>query len=411
MLSIVIPALNEEQSIESVCRRCLELAPRMVAQTGHSVEVIVVDDGSTDRTAALARAIEGVDVLSLPENRGYGAAILAGFKRAQGDLLGFLDADDTCDPSYFVPLVEAIESGASVAIGNRLGSDSQMPRIRRIGNHFFAWFIRQLSGARVHDSGSGMRVIRRDCLELLLPLPERLNFTPAMSCRAALDPRLHIREVPMSYAERQGTSKLSVVRDGLRFLAAILEITLTYRPLLLFGSAAGICLLVALLYAIGPIVTLASVGELPADRVYRVLAIVVLTGGGLAFLYAGALADRARAIVNPVMQRSTLGKYVRRALFSRPFSLAVLCFTVGLATNARALIQYATTGSIQVHWSNVAVGTLFGLAGMQLLAFGAVKHVLDLLGQRVAYASSPRPAKSAVSAVVGNETRSSAAGA
>jgi len=387
MLSVVIPALNEAQSIAAVCRQCLAQAPLIKARTGHDLEVIVVDDGSTDRTAEIARAIDGVSVVSLPRNHGYGAAILAGFDRARGELLGFLDADETCDPAYFVPLVQAIKGGASVAIGNRLGPASEMPLIRRIGNMFFAWLIRQLANTRIEDSGSGMRVLRADCLELLLPLPERLNFTPAMSCRAAMDPRLSIVEVPMTYAERRGSSKLSVVRDGLRFLRAIVEITLTYRPLLLFGVAGGACLLVALFYAIGPVATYIQTGTLPPDRVYRVLAIVVLTGGGLALTYAGGLADIAQQIVNPATRRSTVGIWVRRLLFGRPFTLAGLCLVIAVAANAQPLMQYLSTGSIQLPWSNVAFGTLFGLIGAQLVAFGALKHVIDLIAQRVAFSN------------------------
>ena len=383
MLSIVIPALNEEQSIESICTRCLQTASLIREKTGHEIEILVVDDGSTDQTAALARAIEGVTVLSFGRNRGYGAALMAGFSKGNGELVGFLDADGTCEPKYFVELILAVEDGASLALGNRLGSESQMPRIRRIGNLFFAWLIRLLSGASVQDSASGMRVIKRDCLELLYPLPEGLHFTPAMSCRAALDPRLSLAEVAMSYAERCGQSKLAVISDGYRFLRVILEIAITYRPLLIFGAFGALALLCGLAYALGPILTFWETGTLPIDRVYRVITILVLTASGIGFLYAGALAERAQSFVNPSRPQSRIGKLVRTMFFARPFLLAGSCFLAAVATNAKALYQYLSTGSIQVHWATIAFGAILALAAGQLLAFGVLQRVLGLLSQRV----------------------------
>jgi glycosyl transferase family 2 len=389
VLSIIIPALNEEQSIQSICERCMAEATRIRRETGNAIEVIVVDDGSTDRTAELARSVEGVRVLSFGRNRGYGAALMAGFRIGRGNLLAFLDADGTCDPRHLVPMIHAVEDGASVALGNRMSPGSRMPPIRRLGNRVFAWLIRCVSGASVNDPASGMRVMRRQALALLQPLPDGLHFTPAMSCRAALDPRLRIVETAMSYAEREGRSKLSVVRDGFRFLHVIIEIALTYRPLLILGTVGAVQLLVAALYAVGPLISFLTTGTIPQERVYRMLTILVLCGGGLGFLYAGALGDRAQELVNPPRPaRSGVERLLSTMLFAHPIVIATLCFALALGMNARALTQYVTTGSIQIPWASVAFGALLGLASLQLLAFAFVQRMLRVLAQRVGPAAS-----------------------
>ncbi|PIE24585.1 MAG: hypothetical protein CSA62_01790 [Planctomycetota bacterium] len=383
MLTVVIPALNEEQSIESICRRVQAVAPEIRQHCGHDLEIIVVDDGSTDRTAKLASAIDGIEVLSFSHNKGYGAALMAGFEKGRGELVSFLDADGTCDPKFFVPLIKAIEEGgASVALGNRLGESSEMPKLRRIGNLFFAALIRRLSGASVQDSASGMRVIRRDALQMLAPLPTGLHFTPAMSCRAALDPRLTLAEVPMTYAEREGESKLGVVRDGLRFLRIILQIAVQYRPLLLFGLVGALQLLAAFLYALSPLSLWFRNHSLPDDSVYRVLSILVFAVGGFGFLYAGAVLDEAQRIVHPLRQGSLFSRFIRLLLFAHPFWIALGLFLVAVMTNIQALWQYVSTGSIQAHWSTIAFGALLSVTALQLAAFGLVQHVLRLLAER-----------------------------
>lgn len=103
-LSIVIPAWNEEAGIGAIVTRTLAARSQIMAQSGVAgVEVIVVDDGSRDRTAEIARGFAEVRVISHPANRGYGAAIKTGFAEATGELLGFLDADGTCDPVFLAP--------------------------------------------------------------------------------------------------------------------------------------------------------------------------------------------------------------------------------------------------------------------------------------------------------------------
>ena len=129
LISIIIPVKNEERTIEK-CVRSLQ------ALTYPNYEIIVVNDGSTDRTAAIAGAMRGVRLVRHPHNRGYGAALKTGYAAATGEWIGFLDADGTYPPEYFPQLCKvALARNADIVIGSRMaGSDSQMPVTRRIGN-------------------------------------------------------------------------------------------------------------------------------------------------------------------------------------------------------------------------------------------------------------------------------------
>jgi glycosyltransferase involved in cell wall biosynthesis len=241
-LTIVIPAYNEEQAIADTIARVLAARGqiRREAALDH-VEVIVVSDGSTDRTVELASQFSDVKVIVFPANRGYGAAVKEGWRQGVGNLLGFLDADGTCDPVYFAPMChQALDHSADVVIGSRMGPDSKMPRVRRLGNRIYALLLGFLCGRSVTDTASGMRVVRRAALRDLYPLPDGLHFTPAMSARALLN-NLRLLEMPMRYEERVGESKLHVMRDGVRFLQAILTSVLYYRPEKLFLTAAAFC--------------------------------------------------------------------------------------------------------------------------------------------------------------------------
>src|SRR5262245_35052025 len=200
-LTVVIPALNEEEAIGNTISRCLE-ATDEVCRTGRlsEVEIIVVSDGSTDRTVDIARDFTDrhaqVKLIIFEQNRGYGAAIKEGFSKGKGDLVAFLDADGTCDPRFFGELCAAIQvEEADVALGSRMGPGSHMPMVRRLGNRLFALLLGVLSGEAVTDTASGMRVVRRESLADLYPLPDGLHFTPAMSARAVMQ-RLRIIEAP-----------------------------------------------------------------------------------------------------------------------------------------------------------------------------------------------------------------------
>lgn len=235
-LSVVIPALNEEDGIADIIERVLAVKKPLADAGVSELELIIVDDGSQDRTPEIVAGYPEVVLVRHPVNQGYGAAIKTGFRQAKGNLLAFLDADGTYPPEAYPQLCRPIIEGqADVVVGSRMaGSDSEMPLVRRIGNTIFATLVSVISNRHVTDSASGQRVMRREVLAQLYPLPDGLNFTPVMSTRAMYED-LSIVEVPITYSERVGRSKLSVVRDGMRFLNTILMTALTYNPARIFG--------------------------------------------------------------------------------------------------------------------------------------------------------------------------------
>ncbi|HXK26568.1 MAG TPA: glycosyltransferase family 2 protein, partial [Myxococcota bacterium] len=210
VLTLVIPALDEEEAIGATLERCLSARDAITASGGvERIEIVVVNDGSRDRTEEIARGFEDVTVLGFDRNRGYGASIQSGFAHGSGDLLAFMDADGTCDPASLAILCRAIdEQQADVVLGSRMGEGSAMPVVRAIGNALFAGILGILARQRIRDTASGMRVLRRAALADLTPLPDGLHFTPAMTARILLEGKLRLVELPVPYAERVGRSKL-----------------------------------------------------------------------------------------------------------------------------------------------------------------------------------------------------------
>jgi len=246
--ALVVPAFNEQEAIAGILRRALAARDRILTGTPVTeMTVVVVNDGSSDQTQEIIEQPEFADVVKVRfrENRGYGAAIKAGFAAAPGELVGFIDADGTCDPEFSVQLINhLLATDADMVLASRLNADSRMPLVRRIGNRGFSSLLNVLAGTAVVDIASGFRVLRRSSLRWMSPLPDGMHFTPALSCICVLDPRLRIAEVPMPYDDRIGQSKLSVVWDGFRFLATILFSFCCYSPI---KSALAACALVVLL--------------------------------------------------------------------------------------------------------------------------------------------------------------------
>ncbi len=289
ILSIVIPAYNEEDGIACIIERVLATRPALEAR-GAELELIVVDDGSRDRTAEIAARYPAVKPVRHPTHHGYGAALKTGFAQAQGKWLGFLDADGTYPPEQFPTLLDAArQQQADLVIGSHMaGARSEMPLSRRAGNLLFAALVSLLGNQRVSDSASGMRLIRREVLPRLYPLPDGLNFTPVMSTRA-LHEGLTMVEVPIPYAERLGRSKLTILGNGTRFLHSIVWTALQYNPVRLLGAIGAACVALAGLVGLALVVVrLRGITELGTWGTLGLFAAQVLTVSGVSIFSLGA---------------------------------------------------------------------------------------------------------------------------
>lgn len=384
-LSIIIPAYNEEGAIASIIERTLAARSRIQDEAGiAAVEVIVVSDGSTDRTAEIAGGYPEVRLVAFEKNRGYGSAIKAGFEQASGSLLSFLDADGTCDPLFFITLCQHVRSsGADVVIGSRLGPNSEMPAVRRLGNLLFAGLLTAWSDRPVTDSASGMRVIRREALRHLYPLPDGMHFTPAMSTLALFDPHLSMVEVPMPYRERIGESKLSVLKDGWRFLTIIADTALTYRPLRLLGGLGLLFLFLGFAYGLWPLVYYASNGRIEEWMIYRLVAVAVALTSGVALVAVGVLAQQVMHLIHDDFSPPRRFRRLLYLLFGKRFAFGGLALALaGVLLNIRSVAQYVTTGEVTVHWIYVLTGGLLVTLGLEFAAFALLARALGTLSAR-----------------------------
>ncbi len=131
-LSVVIPAYNEEDGIAEIAHRVLAVAKDLTTVGVDNLELLVVDDGSSDRTVEIAESIDGVTLIQHPQNKGYGGALKTGFSQAQGELIGFLDADGTYPPEYFPQLCKEALNGSEFQ-GRSLRVDKANPPKNRPG--------------------------------------------------------------------------------------------------------------------------------------------------------------------------------------------------------------------------------------------------------------------------------------
>lgn len=219
-ISIVIPCHNEEKAVSVVLGKIEALR----ASWPLIREVIVVDDGSSDASSALLSARGDITVLRNEKAEGYGAALKRGFRHASGELILFMDMDDTYDIRDLPKMYERMstKNGVAVVFGNRLSELNGMPWIRRFGNHFYLYCLKAFLLPKVSDPCTGMRLFTAALRDEFCALKENdLSFSIALTVRI-LKSRLPFEEVRILYHERIGESKLNSFQDGWRFLWSIL---------------------------------------------------------------------------------------------------------------------------------------------------------------------------------------------
>ena len=383
-LSVIIPAYNEEKGIADIAQRVLAVREGL-SNVGVSLELLVVDDGSRDKTAQLASNIEGVRLIRHAKNRGYGAALKTGFGEASGELIGFLDADGTYPPEYFPQLCREAMNGTDLVIGSRMaGAESKMPLTRRVGNLFFATLLSLLSHQRVTDSASGMRVFKREVLERIYPLPDGLNLTPVMSTRAVHE-GIKIAEVPIPYSERVGRSKLSVLHDGRIFLQSMVWTALAYNPVRIRGIIGMAGIGFAALAAIGLVVArLSGSTNLGPWGVVALFAGLVAGVTGISLFVLGVTFNY---LVSLFYKRP-----VRQGLFGKPnfatpldrqfWWMGLLSVAAGLGVGGGSLALGVGGWAMDRLWLYLLGSAMLVLVGVQLVISWILLRVLEELSQR-----------------------------
>jgi glycosyltransferase involved in cell wall biosynthesis len=243
-LSVVIPAYNEEAVIGNV----LDQLTSMDVIS----EVIVVDDGSSDRTAEVARACQDVRVISHPYNMGNGAAVKTGIRQATGDHILLMDGDGQHPPSV-IPELLAHTDQYEMVVGARTGASESHPA-RNLANGIFNAYASYITGHRVRDLTSGFRIVRTDVARsFLYLLPNGFSY-PSTLTITLFRAGYAVNYVPFAAPARVGKSKIRPVKDGLRFLMTLTRLATLFVPLKIFVPISLVCLIGGGLYTISQLI-------------------------------------------------------------------------------------------------------------------------------------------------------------
>jgi len=243
--SVVVPAYNEEAGVLAT----VEALKQQLAPLAGSFEIIVVDDGSTDGTAQLLAGCDGIRVVTHERNRGYGAALKTGIRRARHDLIVITDADGSY-PNDRIPELVGLAASADMVVGARTSGNVEYPALRSVPKWFLKRFAEWLVRRDIPDINSGLRVFRRDAAaKFLAYLPDTFSFTTTITL-AMLNSGHVVHFEPIDFHRRVGRSKIKPIRDTLRIAQLILRTGMYFAPLRVF-------LPVALLFGAGFLVSLA----------------------------------------------------------------------------------------------------------------------------------------------------------
>lgn len=243
-VAVVVPAYNEEAGVEETIRHIREA---MSSVTNY--ELIVVNDGSSDGTAATLEKIQKADtalrVVTHDYNLGYGAALKTGIRNTLADYIVITDADGTYPNERIPDLIETCRN-YDMVVGARTGDNVTYSKIRALPKIFLRAWASWIARKNIPDINSGMRVFRRDVAERFMGiLPNTFSFTLTITL-ALMTTHRRVKFIPIDYHERVGSSKIKPIRDTLRFLMLILRTGTYFAPLRVIGPFALLLMLAAI---------------------------------------------------------------------------------------------------------------------------------------------------------------------
>jgi glycosyltransferase involved in cell wall biosynthesis len=279
-VSIIIPCYNEaggaKDSLDEI---------RKILKGRKDHEIIAVNDGSSDKTPAIledyASKKPEMHVIHNGSNLGYGASLKRGIQQAKGEIIVITDADGTYPASSIPELLEELKE-CDMAVGARIGSNVQVPLIRRPAKWVLLRYARWMAQADIKDLNSGLRSFRKkDALRFFPLLPDGFSFTSTITLAMHVN-GMQVSYLPINYRKRIGKSSIRPIRDTLAFFTLVLRTTMYFRPLQVFGILSGLMLCSAL--GIGILGKLLF-GEVPD------VATISMVSTSLIFLGLGLIGD------------------------------------------------------------------------------------------------------------------------
>lgn len=289
-VSVVIPAYNEELAVRE---GIIELRETLNG-SGIEAEIIVVDDGSKDRTAGEAKAA-GARVLQHRRNRGYGASLKTGIIAASHDIIAITDADSTYPAKYLPQMLAELEH-ADMVVGSRTGAEVNIPLTRRPAKWLLRVMANYVANTKIPDLNSGLRVFRRDvAMQYFAILSDQFSFTTTITLAMLCD-NYAVSYLPIDYRKRQGKSKI-MPWDAGSFAVLIMRVAMLFRPLRVFLPIALLCL------AYGIVKTAIDLTHDPNISASAIFAFV----SALMMILVGMLGDAVATRLGRFNQQSAMG--------------------------------------------------------------------------------------------------------
>ena len=230
-LSVVVPVFNEEDSIIETFEGLLEILSKL----NDNFEIIAVNDGSSDTTAALLSSMHGINVMTHSVNKGYGAALKTGIRSSQYDTICITDADGTYPNDRIIDLYETyVARQLDMVVGERTGENVTYSKIRKIPKFFIIALANYICDSKIKDINSGLRIFNKEiALKFFNLYPNGFSFTTTITM-SMISKGYDVEFVPINYYHRDGKSKISPIKDTLRFFQLINRVAFYFNPLKIF---------------------------------------------------------------------------------------------------------------------------------------------------------------------------------
>lgn len=276
MISIIIPVYNEEKTIKKI----ITDVKTVISENNLNAEIIVVDDGSKDKSVEIISKIEVVNFIRNPYNLGYGASIKKGIKNAKGDIILTIDGDDQHNPQDIPRLLESM-GDFDMVVGARQNKIIDQAIFRRTGRIILSIITYFLIGQRIPDLNSGFRAFKKEiALKFFNLLPKRFSLTTTITI-CALTNEYTIKYIPIKYLYSKSRSSIRPIKDFTNFLALIVRLVVYFKPFRVFVFPSITLFLAGFIFLLYEIIYEGNVAEFP----------IILITSGLILGSIGLLAD------------------------------------------------------------------------------------------------------------------------